>query len=93
MTILKNNYLTVMIEQFGAEIKSILDMDGTEYILNDSKYWRFSTPHLFPVVGALQNGEFIHEGVRYPMTRHSFARNYNFYVNQPSVKSTVKVRS
>lgn len=89
MTILKNNYLTVMIEQYGAEIKSILDMDGTEYILNDSKYWRFSTPHLFPVVGALQNGEFIHEGVRYPMTRHGFARNCNFDLIEADDKKAV----
>lgn len=89
MTILKNNYLTVSIEQFGAEIKSILDMDGTEYILNDPKYWRFSTPHLFPIVGTLQHGEFTHEGVHYPLPRHGFARNSNFDLIESDDKKAV----
>jgi len=89
MIILKNNYLTVEISKHGAEIKSIKDMDGTEFVLDDEKHWKYSVPHLFPVVGTLQNGELIHEGKHYPMPRHGIARTSEFDVISTTEKMAV----
>lgn len=76
---LKNELLTVTIDTAGAEITSILDTEGTEYIWNaDPAYWKRHSPVLFPFVGSLKNKEFHHNGVSYPMGQHGFARDMEF---------------
>ena len=80
MIVLKNTYLTIELTQQGAELLSIKDMEGQEYLLRDEKHWGYSAPHLFPVVGVLSQNQLLHEGVSYPVRRHGFARNMAFRI-------------
>lgn len=76
---LKNEVLTVTIDTNGAEITSIRDNAGTEYVWNaDPAYWKRHSPVLFPFVGSLKNKEYRHNGVTYPMGQHGFARDMEF---------------
>lgn len=76
---LKNDNLTVSIESFGAELTSILDKNGTEYLwCGDSKFWGRHSPVLFPVVGKPRDGKFTYEGKEYAMGQHGFARDMEF---------------
>lgn len=79
---LKNEALTVGIESFGAELKSVRsNADGTEYMwCADEKYWKRTSPVLFPVVGSLRNQEYEYHGKKYKMSQHGFARDREFDV-------------
>ncbi len=80
MIVLKNTYLTIELSEEGAELLSIKDMENEEYLLRDEKYWGYSAPHLFPIVGVLNQSQFTHDGKSYPAKRHGFARNMTFEV-------------
>jgi len=76
---LKNEYLTVGIETFGAEIRSVKNSDGFEYMWNaDEKYWKRTAPVLFPFVGSLRDKKYEHAGKTYEMGQHGFARDMEF---------------
>lgn len=76
---LKNEMLTVSVDSFGAELTSIVDKNGTEYLwCGDSKYWGRHSPVLFPVVGKPRDGKFTYEGKEYTMGQHGFARDMEF---------------
>ena len=49
---IKNDQLTVEISSLGAELQSIKDANGNEYLWDgDPKYWARRSPLLFPIVG------------------------------------------
>lgn len=76
---LKNDALTVSIDSFGAELTSILDKNGKEYLwCGDAKYWGRHSPVLFPVVGKPRDAKFTYEGKEYAMGQHGFARDMEF---------------
>ena len=84
--IIKNNLLTVEISSFGAELKSIIK-DDIEYLWQgDPKYWKRSSPVLFPIVGRLLDDEYIYNNKTYKLTQHGFARDCEFML----VKKTNK---
>lgn len=77
---LKNEEITIQVNSFGAELKSIKD-NGTdkEYMWSgDKRYWGKTSPILFPFVGGLKNGEYSFEGKKYKIGRHGFARDMEF---------------
>ena len=75
---LENSFLTVVVDELGAELLSVTK-EGKEYIWQgNSAYWPRRTPVLFPIVGSLKNKEFIHQGKVYPMNQHGFARDMAF---------------
>lgn len=78
MITLKNDWLTARLHLDGGELKSLKDAEGTEYLLDDKDHWNYTSPHLFPVIGMLQQGALVHEGRRYPMNRHGLARTSAF---------------
>lgn len=78
MITLKNDWLTARFHLDGGELKSLMDAEGTEYLLDDKDHWNYTSPHLFPVIGMLQQGALVHEGRRYPMNRHGLARTCPF---------------
>jgi len=83
MITLKNEFLTVEISELGAEIQSIIDEKGVEYIWNgDPKYWTGRAPIMFPICGGLRDGEFIYEGKAYPIMKHGFAKTTTFTVEK-----------
>ena len=75
--VLENDVLRVEVDSFGAELRSVQSKEtGLEYMWQaDPKFWARTSPVLFPFVGSLKNKEYIHEGVRYPMGQHGFARD------------------
>lgn len=76
---LKNDTLTVSFDNFGAEMTSIVDRQGKEYLwCGDKKYWGRHSPVLFPVVGKPKDNKFTYEDKDYPMGQHGFARDMEF---------------
>lgn len=94
MITLKNQYLTVLINEFGAELASVKDTDGLEYIWQaDPNYWKRHAPILFPVVGRLKDNQYEYDGKRYNMTQHGFARDNQFKVeSQLATKVSLVLR-
>ena len=78
--VLENEVLKVTINYFGAELSSMVKKDtGAEYIWNaDEKFWKRSSPVLFPIVGSLKNKEFVYDGKSFAMGQHGFARDMEF---------------
>lgn len=77
---LKNDYLILEVDSFGAEVKSLKrQKDNMEYMWHgDPKYWGRTSPVLFPFVGAVKNGTYHHGGTDFPMGQHGFARDMEF---------------
>ncbi|QHM69685.1 hypothetical protein C7M50_01818 [Pediococcus pentosaceus] len=76
---LKNDYLTVQINEKGAELSSVKANDGIEYIWQaDPAVWGRHAPVLFPFVGRLKDDQFQVEDQTYPMGQHGFARDMDF---------------
>ena len=81
METLHNELLTVEVSDLGAELQSIKDDEGKEYLWQgDDRYWGRRSPILFPIVCGLWKGTYRTEGDTYQMGRHGFARDMNFRV-------------
>lgn len=80
-TTIKSSGITAKIQSLGAQLTSIQDAGGVEYLWQgDAKYWGGQAPVLFPVVGALRDGKTEIEGSVYEMKRHGFARGMEFSI-------------
>ena len=80
---LKNDALTVLVSDKGAEIISVKGTDGCEYIWQgDAKYWAGQAPLLFPMCGRLFGGKYTYGGKDYEMNIHGFARRSVFTVSE-----------
>lgn len=80
MRILENEFLKISVADFGAELSSVYDKEKAHEIIwtADPKYWARHAPVLFPFVGKVNGGFYTHEGVKYPMGQHGFARDNEF---------------
>ena len=82
---IKNNYLTVQINDMGAELWSIKDQSNTKYLWQgDATYWGSKAPNLFPYIARLTEGKYQLQGKFYEMGIHGFARGMVFEVEQVS---------
>ena len=70
--------LSVEIAPMGAELQSIRDMTGRDYLHDGSSYWASRAPLLFPIVGALKDNTHVVDGAAYHLPRHGFARHSLF---------------
>lgn len=76
---LKNTDFTVTISLKGAELQSILDKNGREWLWQGNPdIWQGQAPLLFPVIGRLKDGSYTHEGATYEINKHGFARDMVF---------------
>lgn len=77
---LENDFLSVKIDSFGAELSSMMDKrDCYEYIWHgDSRYWSKKAPNLFPIIGNLNNDRYKFQEKEYIMKRHGFAKDMEF---------------
>ncbi len=75
---IKNEFLEVKIKRKGAEICSVVDSNGFEFIWQAEPVWERHAPILFPVVGSLLDHEFKYNGTTYPLRHHGFARDLDF---------------
>lgn len=85
MTIsLRNNFCTVSINTKGAELFSFQNIKtNTEFIWGGNpEFWGKHSPVLFPIVGALRNDSYQYNGETYHLSRHGFARDFEFEVIQ-----------
>ncbi|MFT3919817.1 aldose 1-epimerase family protein [Cloacibacterium sp.] len=86
---IQNQAIKAVIKSKGAELSS-LQKDGKNYIWEiNSEFWNKTSPILFPIVGALKNGEYFHEGKVYKLSRHGFARDFEFEVIENSENAVV----
>ncbi len=74
---LQNAKLSIGVKLTGAELCSIKKIKtGTEYIWQaNPKIWSSHAPNLFPIIGALKNGEFIFNNQAYQLPKHGILRN------------------
>ena len=76
---LKNSALTITVSDYGAELKSLTGADGTEYLHDGNpKWWKYTSPVLFPIVGKVNGGKYRAEGQTYELPQHGFARVTDF---------------
>ena len=90
MEILKNEQLQIVVSEHGAELQSIKDAEGKEYLWQgDPKYWGRRSPILFPIVCGLWDDCYRLDGYEYKMARHGFARDLDFkLINKTDTKVT-----
>ena len=85
---LENEVLTASINAQGAELCSLRDTTGTEYIWQaDPAFWPRHTPVLFPLVGKVTNNTYTHNGVSYDLGQHGFARDRVFTLTKETPTS------
>jgi galactose mutarotase-like enzyme len=71
--------LTARINPLGAELWSLTDAAGREYLTDaDPAFWTGHAPLLFPIVGALNHGRYRLGDVHYELPKHGFARTSLF---------------
>ncbi|PWJ87842.1 galactose mutarotase-like enzyme [Mesorhizobium loti] len=75
----------------GAELVSLRDADGIEFLWQAGPEWRRHSPLLFPIVGRLKGDRLHHQGQTYPMSQHGFARDKPFAWAQRGPKSCTLV--
>lgn len=77
--LLCNKNLTVEIDSLGAELQSIRDEEGRDYLWNgDKTYWARRSPILFPFIGRLKESKYRYKDVEYQSEPHGFARDMEF---------------
>ncbi len=81
---IQNDHLTVCIDTLGAELQNLIHRkSGLEYMWGaDPAFWSKKSPVLFPIVGALKENRYSHEGKSYSLNRHGFARESEFAVSE-----------
>jgi galactose mutarotase-like enzyme len=77
---LKSAALTAEIAALGAELQSLRDADGRDYLHDGSSFWSGRAPLLFPIVGAIKGDRHVVEGTSYTLPKHGFARHSTFDV-------------
>ena len=78
---LKNELLTVEIDALGAQLCSVKNGAGIEYIWKaDPAVWNRHAPLLFPVIGRLRDGRYTVHGETCHIGSHGFARDSVFTV-------------
>ncbi|MCH5259736.1 MAG: aldose 1-epimerase family protein [Lachnospiraceae bacterium] len=77
---ISNDKITIQVDSMGAELKSLKEVAADrEYMWNgDPKYWKRTSPVLFPLVGGVREGVYRLDGKEYPMGQHGLARDMEF---------------
>ncbi|MES2679342.1 MAG: aldose 1-epimerase family protein [Bacteroidota bacterium] len=74
-----SDQLKVLINHAGAEICSVKNTRGVEYIWGGNvQVWARHAPVLFPIVGRLKNDVYTFNGHEYHLSQHGFARDMPF---------------
>lgn len=73
---LKNSFLEIEVKKTGAELCAIRKLPaGADYLWNaNPDVWAGTAPVLFPIVGALKEGAYFHQGEKYSLPQHGFFR-------------------
>jgi len=76
--VITSGRLTARIAADGAELQSVQDAAGQEYLWQAGPQWPRHAPVLFPIVGRLAADTLRHDGQSYRLTQHGFARDRQF---------------
>lgn len=78
-TTISSEKITAVIDSFGAELHSLKDSGGTEYLWQaDPKVWKRHAPVLFPFICNTASKKYTYEGKTYSLSNHGFARDSEF---------------
>jgi len=83
---LKNEQLTVKVAEKGAELQSVKDSEGREYMWQAGPEWSRHSPILFPIVCSVNDNTYRVDGKEYHLPRHGFARDAEFKVISQSAE-------
>lgn len=76
---IENDFLRVGVKEHGAELTSVKNRRGYEYIWQgDEKFWAKQCPVLFPICGRLHKKTYRYNGKVYKMESHGFASRSDF---------------
>jgi galactose mutarotase-like enzyme len=77
---IENDSFIVQLTTMGAEMKRFFSKAWHRELLwvGDEKVWKRSAPVLFPIIGALKDGQYELAGKTYQLGQHGFARDMNF---------------
>ncbi len=85
---LENEVLKISVNPMGAELCSLYHKEHRlEYIWQAGTAWPKHSPVLFPIVGQLKDNRYRYNGKEYPLSRHGFARERMFRVDDPAAGS------
>lgn len=80
--------LTVTVSPLGAELQSVTDSGGQDWLWDgDDRWWTGRAPILFPTVGISAGDVARFGGTAYPMPKHGFARGHVFAIVAQSADS------
>jgi galactose mutarotase-like enzyme len=72
---------TAAVDPLGAQLSILRDAQGRDLLWDgDPKFWTGRAPILFPIVGALRDGQYRWRGQRHALPRHGLARTRRFEV-------------
>jgi galactose mutarotase-like enzyme len=91
MIFLENEHLYASFASKGAELQSLKSKkNDISYLwVGNPHYWGKFSPVLFPIVGSLKNNTYYFKNKTYQLSRHGFARDRTFQVNQLSATEVV----
>ena len=76
---IQNEFLTVRVEDLGAQLASIQTPDGDEYLWQGNPdIWARRAPILFPFIARLRENTYYLDGTPYTISTHGFARDMAF---------------
>jgi len=91
----ENEFLRIQIKDIGSELSSLFNKTTNTELLwqGDANFWSGQAPILFPIVGMLKEGKYIHKGKTYELPRHGLARRSNQWkiekISDVSIKGTL----
>lgn len=90
---IENESIRVVVETFGAELKSLADKQtGMEYLWQgDPAVWPDTAPFLFPVVARQLDDKYTLDGKTYTMPMHGFAKDREFQIANTTADSLTLV--
>jgi galactose mutarotase-like enzyme len=78
---IENEFLKASFLLKGAELNSLINKNDEEFIWEGNpNFWGKHSPVLFPIVGALKNDTYSLNSITYSLSRHGFARDFNFEI-------------
>ena len=84
---ISNTYLKATINSKGAELNSLLKNDREFMWQGNPEFWGKHSPILFPIVGTLKNDTFIYDQKQFQLSRHGFARDNQFEIEEQQSES------
>jgi len=86
---LQNKYMSVKIQLKGAELGSLKDQNGKEFIWQARKPWKNHAPILFPIIGKLKDKTYYYKEKAYRMKNHGFISKRIFKTRKKEPKKVV----